>query len=212
MRDHDDQAVLRDFLKQVHDLHGGLGIERAGRLVCEQNFRVVDERTRDGDALHLAAGHLVRLFGELIAEPDSFEHFLCALPALGLGDARERQRELDVREHGLVRNEIVGLKDKADRVVAVVIPVLVLILLCGAAGDRQVARGIAVEAADDIEQGGFAAARGAEHRHEFALPECDIHALERVYLGIAGEIILRNTLESEQEKHNLSVSRYSEPI
>ena len=37
----------------------GLGVEVAGRLVGEQERRVVDERARDGEALLLAAGELV---------------------------------------------------------------------------------------------------------------------------------------------------------
>ena len=56
------------FFRDLHHLHARLAVERAGRLVGEQNVRIVDERPRDGDALHLAAGHLVRLFVELVAK------------------------------------------------------------------------------------------------------------------------------------------------
>ena len=61
--------------------------ERAGRLVGEQNVRVVDKRSRDGDALHLAAGHLVRLFVELVAEAHTLKRLDGALAALALAHA-----------------------------------------------------------------------------------------------------------------------------
>ena len=70
MRDHDDEAVARDLLENFHDLHARLGVQRAGRLVRQQNVRVVDEGAGDGDALHLAAGHLVWPLVQLIAEAD----------------------------------------------------------------------------------------------------------------------------------------------
>ncbi len=57
MRDnHDGVTRLVELLEQRHDFGAGLGVEIAGRLVGQQDGRVVDERARDGDALALAAG------------------------------------------------------------------------------------------------------------------------------------------------------------
>ena len=82
MRDHDDETILRDLFQDLHHLHARLAVERAGRLVGEQDIRIVDERSRDGDALHLTAGHLVRLFVELVAEAHALERLFRALAAL----------------------------------------------------------------------------------------------------------------------------------
>ena len=82
MRDHDDELVLGDLLEQLHYLHAGLGVKRAGRLVGKEDIGVVDERAGYGDALHLASGHLVRLLVQLVAQPDFFEHFHRSLAPL----------------------------------------------------------------------------------------------------------------------------------
>ena len=176
--DHNDKAIFRNLLEQIHDLHARFGIERTGRLIGQQDFRIVDQRTRDRDTLHLTAGHLIRLFVDLIAESHALKHFLCTFAALGFGDARKRQRELNIGEHRLMRDQIVGLKDKADRVIAVVIPVSVLILFGRFVGDGQIALCVAVQSADDVQQRCFAAAGRSEHRDKFILPELDVNALE----------------------------------
>lgn len=51
-----------------------------------------------------------------------------------------------------MRDQVVALEDKADRVVPVGIPVAVLILFRGNAVDDQIAAVVAVEAADDIQK------------------------------------------------------------
>ena len=96
MRDHDDELILGYLLEDIHDLHGGLGVERAGRLVGKQDIRIVHKRAGDGDALHLAAGHLVWLLVELIAETDLSERFGRPRLSFRRCDARERQRKLDI--------------------------------------------------------------------------------------------------------------------
>src|SRR5215475_6927075 len=59
VRDDDDGHPVRvHLLEQLHDLGGRFGVERAGRLVREEDLRPGDERPRDGHALLLAAGHL----------------------------------------------------------------------------------------------------------------------------------------------------------
>ena len=55
--------LVADTVEQLEDLRAGLGVERARRLVGEQEPRAVRERARDGDALTLAAGNLSRRAG-----------------------------------------------------------------------------------------------------------------------------------------------------
>ena len=59
-RDEHRRAARVDVAKQVHDLERQIGIEIAGRLVGEDELRLVDERARNGDALLLAARQLLR--------------------------------------------------------------------------------------------------------------------------------------------------------
>ena len=151
VRDHDDEAVAGHVAQQVHDLHARLGVEGAGGLVGQQDLGVVDEGARDGDALHLAARHLRGLLVDVLLQADPFEGVEGALASLGARDARQGQGQLDVRQHGLVGNQVVGLEDEADAVVAVGVPVAGLVVLCRNAVDDEVAALEAVEATDDVE-------------------------------------------------------------
>ena len=82
VRDHDDELILGYLLEYLHDLHACFRIESARRLVGQKNVRVVNKCTGDCNALHLAAGHLVRLLAELIAKPDLLKRFDCTLAPL----------------------------------------------------------------------------------------------------------------------------------
>ena len=61
VRHHNDGDLLGavELGEQVHDLHGGLGVEGAGGLVGQQDARLRDERPRDGHTLLLTARQLV---------------------------------------------------------------------------------------------------------------------------------------------------------
>ena len=69
--------------------------------------------------------------------------------------------QLHVGQHRLVGDQVVALEDEADGVVAVGIPVPVRVLLGGDAVDDEIAAVIAVQTADDVQQGGLAGAGGA---------------------------------------------------
>ena len=66
VRDHDDEAVAGDVAQQVHDLNAGLGVEGAGGFVREEDLGVIDEGSRNGDALHLATRHLRGLLVDVV--------------------------------------------------------------------------------------------------------------------------------------------------
>ncbi len=159
VRDHNNEFFLGNLADKVHDLHARGGVERARRLVGKQNFRFVHERTRDCHALALSAGELVRALVVLTRKPHAVERFFSPLGAFRFAHARDRQREFDVAQHGLVRDKIVTLKNKADAVVAVNVPVAVAELPRAYAVDADVARSVLIQPADNIEKRGFAAAR-----------------------------------------------------
>ena len=104
-RRHDDDAVgQRDRLFQVvgdeqhrlavgapqieqqiaHDLPR-LRVERAERLVHQQDLRIADQHLRQPDALALAARQHVRIAVAEAAEPDALEPIVRARPRLGAG-------------------------------------------------------------------------------------------------------------------------------
>ena len=81
--EHRDAALLVQALEDAHDLDARARVEVAGRLVGEQNRRLVDERARDRDALLLTAGELVRHVVIARAQAHRVEHRERALVPLG---------------------------------------------------------------------------------------------------------------------------------
>ena len=68
-------------------------------------------------------------------------------------------------------------------------------LLGGGAVDDQITLGVLIQAADDVEHGGLAAAGGAEDGHKLALAELQVDALEGMHGAVAGGIILLDLLQ-----------------
>ncbi len=116
VRDEDDGvAFAREILEQRHDLGSALAVERAGRFVGEDHFSPVHQRSGNGDALLLAAGKLARAVGEAVAKPKRGQERLGAGTPLGLAEAGIDRRNLDVLFRRCRRQEIVALKDEAER-------------------------------------------------------------------------------------------------
>ena len=195
MRDHDDQLLFGNLFQDLHDLHAGDRIERAGGLVGQQNVGIVDQRAGDRHALHLTAGHLVGLFVQLVTKADLLQRVNGAGTALLAGHARKGERQLHVGKHGLVHDQVIALEYKADRVIAIGIPVGIAVLLGGATANDQITAGVAVKTANDIQHRGLSAAGGAEDRHEFALTEVDADALQGVNLAITRGIGLHDVAQ-----------------
>jgi hypothetical protein len=65
MRDEDDgdAALVLEPLEDIHHLDAGAAVEVAGRLVREEDRRIVEQRTRDRDALLLPAELVRVMFG-----------------------------------------------------------------------------------------------------------------------------------------------------
>ena len=180
MRHHDHKMVLRDLLQDFHHLHTGIAVQRAGRLVRQNDVRVIDQRPRDGHPLHLPAGELIRLFIHMLFKTDLPQRLLGPPFSLPSGDAGDRQRKLHVGPHALMHDQIVALEHEADGVVAVGVPVPVAEAACGDAVDDQIPGVIAVKAADDIQQRGLSGSGRAEDRDKLVVPETEAHAVQRL--------------------------------
>jgi hypothetical protein len=101
-------------LEEPQDLEGGRAVEVAGRLVGEDDERLVGERPGDRDALALAAG---QRRGQVIgarAEPDLAEQ-LDGPPSRPPGRASGQEgRQLDVLPRGQLVHQVERLEDEAD--------------------------------------------------------------------------------------------------
>ena len=117
----DRVALLIQILEERHDFFAGLRVEVSGWLVGENDFRVVGERSRDGDTLLLATGKLVRAVLHAVAESDLFAEIDAASDVSGgqhWPAGAIVQRNLDVLQHRVLGDEIERLKDEADELIA----------------------------------------------------------------------------------------------
>ena len=106
-------------VKSCHDVLRRLRVERAGRLVGQDQTRVVDERTRDRDPLLLAARELARVVvGARRAIPTTSSAASRGGAPPRFGDAGVHHRQLDVLERRRARQQVVGLEDEAEAAAA----------------------------------------------------------------------------------------------
>src|SRR5215472_8738247 len=113
-RDDDGRALRVDAREERHDLARGLGIEISGRLVAQEDERIVDERSRDRRALLLAAGQFVREHLALVRDADEVEHARHATQHVARARARHLERVRDVLPDRLLMEQTEVLEDDAD--------------------------------------------------------------------------------------------------
>ena len=173
-------------------------VERAERLVHQQERRRERERARDRDALLHAARELP---GVVLLEPgelDELDHLLDARRALRAVPAQHLERQRDVLRDRAPVVEDGRLED--DPVVAVE-PRLAGRL----AVDRDVARRRLDDVADDAQQRRLPAARRSDQRDELATLDLEVDALERRDTALAED--LRDAADrrrpSRQRSHQL---------
>ena len=87
-------------------------VDVRGRFVRQNEFRLIRERARDGDALLFADAHLARFMVKSRAQSDAFQKFDRAF--LIMAAPCERHSELDVFKRRKSRKKIKRLEDVTD--------------------------------------------------------------------------------------------------
>ena len=154
-----------------------LGVQRAERLVQQQQLGLDRQRAGQRHALPLAAGKLRRIAVLQIAELHQLQQAQHPLADLALGHAfrtaLDAETEGDVVEHRHVAEQRVVLEHEADIAVA-------------RRGSRPPAGNASfsaagirpVQAGEDAQQRGLARSRRAEQRQELAVPRRQRHAIQ----------------------------------
>ena len=108
--DHHGGAFLTaHVLQNLQDLLAGVVVQRAGRLVAQQDLRILRHSSGDGHTLLFTAGKLRGKIVDTIAETDVFQHFD---GILSIGN--DLRGELDVFLRGQIRHKIVELEHETD--------------------------------------------------------------------------------------------------
>ena len=196
--DEDDGfAVGVEFVEEVEDFEAGLGIEVAGGFVGEDEERVVDEGAGDGDALLLAAGELLGTVIEAMAEADELREGDAVCVAVGEVAALIKERDVDVLDDGELVDEVVGLEDEAERAAAKGGELVVIHRGDVLPAEEIFAGGRAVEAAEDVEEGGFSRAGRAHDGDVGTGFDDETDAAERVNLDVAHRVGLVELLDAD---------------
>lgn len=177
--DHDDGlSGVVEGLEEVDDFASGGGVEVAGGFVGEDDFGFVGECASDGDALSFAAAELCRSVVEALAESDGFEECFGALSSLSSRGAGEGEGDFDVLSSGEHLEEVEGLEDEAECSESECGAVFAAEVLGGLSLDVDLALCGGVDEAEEVEEGGFAAAGGSGDGDEVAGLDVDVAGLE----------------------------------
>src|SRR3954469_2763320 len=203
-----DHGVARpvELVEELHDLLGSGRVEVAGGLVGEQDGRLVDQGAGDGHALALAARQLVGLVGHARAEAHLLQGPARPLLPLGAREAGVDQRQLDVVQGVGAGEQVEGLEDEADLLVADPGQLGVVELLDGGAVEDVAPGRGGVETADEVHQRRLAAARGAHDGHVLPPLDRQIDAVQGVDLLGPHVVDLVDVAQLDQHHHFFSVS------
>src|SRR5258705_11967468 len=200
--DDGDAALDVEALEDAHHLDARLRVEIAGRLVGEQQRRVVSQRLSVADTLVLAAGALIGMVAKPVAEAYGLRRVGRALPPLRGGHlARVEQRELDVLDRGCAREQVEPLEHEADLRVAHVREVArrerrhVVPVQEVASGGRP------IEAAEQMHERRLAGARRASERDELARRDIQRDAAQRLHLQLAEVVAFRQVTNRDDRVH-----------
>ena len=155
----------------------GLRVERAERLVHQQDARLVDQRARDGQALAHAARQLMRVGIGEFGEAHQFQPQKRVALGADVPHAVHLRAEHHVLFHREPREQRVALKHHAA-------------ILAGAgdglAVEQHLAAALSVEAGERADQRGFAAAGRADDADELAPMHLKIDIAQRLGFAARG--------------------------
>ncbi len=187
VRDHDDRDAGPgiELHQQFHHFTAARGIEVARRLVREQHRGRCDDGPGDGHALLLPS----RQFAGRVVLPSGETHRRQGFPGQPVARRRTlaavQQRQLDVFLRRRAGQQVEALEHEADVLAAQARP-----LVAGEAFDMNAAKYVfaarrRVEAAKDVHHRRLAGSARAHHRHELALRNIEIDAVQRIQRGLA---------------------------
>ena len=169
-----DAEVALDFFQLLAHLLTNLRVERGERLVEQEQGGLEEQAARDGDTLLLAAGHLVRILLLAAAHGYEGEYILDVGVDLSLGHLAELEAEGEVFVNGHVRPQVVALEYHCGRAF------LGRQADDGLTIDGDVAARDVEEAADGAQNGGLAAAGGAEEGDDLTFVNIEVDVFDTV--------------------------------
>ena len=129
-----------------------MAIEVAGRLIRQEQDRMMDECPRDGDRWRFATGKLGGPMLEPMRQLDPVQQLAGPFLRLGTARAADQRRDQHVLQHRALRQQVVFLKDEADMAVAKIASCFSSRLERILAVERDLARRGRVERAQNVQR------------------------------------------------------------
>src|SRR5438552_8585850 len=175
-------ALLHDILQQLEGALGIGGIEMTGRLVRQDDSRVVGQRAGDSLTLLFTSREMTAGSAQFVAQANRFQQPGSAFAHLAIG----KLPKLAHRDHHIflcreILHQKMELKNEADELAPFMREFVIAQLgdwlgfNCYAAGVWQ------IEQSESVEQRAFAAARRANNRVDTARLDIERNAPERVH-------------------------------
>ena len=197
--DDDDAAggLAREGGDELHDLLAAVTVEGAGGFVADEEGRAVHEGAGDGDALLLAAGEFAWALALAALQANRGEHGAGAGLGFAEGLALDEERNGDIFPDAERGHEVELLENEAH-------------VAAPEAGEGGLAEGTETVAEDvdfarigrerageNGEEGGLAAAGGADEEGELVCEDVDVDAAEGLHGGVAGAEGLRDAAAAD---------------
>lgn len=174
----DGGAFAVEFGEEFHYFFAVLGVEVTGGLVGEDELGVGDDGAGDGYPLLLTSGELLGEVGGAMGYVHALEDVVDHLLALRCLDLHVDEGQLHVLEDVQFVYEVEALEYEADVALAVLGALFFFQRAYFLAEEFVLARGGVVEEAEDVQEGGLAAAGGAHDCYEFALLDVEGDVVE----------------------------------
>ena len=179
---HDDHGPPRSHgvgREQVHDSLAARVVQRRRRLVTHDESRLVNERTGNGDALLLAAGegHGQRI--EAMLQAELGQQVFRAVDRATTHQAGGNQRNGHVLGSRECRQQVELLEDESEILAPEEDPLVRGQIVRTRAENRDLACARIEQAGNNRDQGGLAAATGADQEAQLANARLEVNATER---------------------------------
>ena len=182
----DDEGAASAGGKLIHqrqDAGGGVLVEVAGGLVHQHQAGIGDQGPGDRRTLALTAGQLAGLVFGPGAQPYLVQQSTRLVLGVTLAATANDQRQRHVLQRRELRQQMVELVDEADVAIAEAPDLGVAHLVQHGVGHPYFAGAGAVEATEQVEQGGLAGARTADHRDPLAGVHLELELVEHHQVG-----------------------------
>ena len=180
---HRDAQLLVDVLDEGQDGMGGVGVQRTGGLVAQQDLGVRCQCAGNGDALLLTAGQLCRVGVGLIRQAHHLQQLSGALFGICLLYTGQLHGEADVLQAAALHQQVELLEDHRDLPAALAQLGRRELFHLHAVNDHA-ALGGALQQVDAAHQRGFARARHADDAVNRTIRDGQVDVLQRIHCAV----------------------------